>query len=159
MSTSTETIQDKAREAAHWFEQTKRDPSDDDSYYVRRKDDAPEWVTDLVYAAHHGWTDWLPDDYRYKWTWYALDAIAQADDPEDGASEFADGAVDVYTNRLNAWLGSNLNRVSYVDDAREEFFTGESGGSVTDDIMRGQYAEAYEVYGLVLTWITEAVQS
>lgn len=139
-------VQDKAREAVDWFESaTRGDTGKDEDRYIRTKDGTPEWVRDIVHAAHG--SDFLPDDYRYKWTMEALEYIADADDPED-SSDFADQAVDEYTGARFAWLASNLQRASYVDDAIENL--GRSDQGIIGDIGLGQYQEAGEVYGIVL---------
>lgn len=110
------------------------------------KDDAPEWVKDLVFAAHG---DFGPDDYRYE----AIRETAgflhdnPSIDPDDAASEFADDQVDIYNANRYRWLASNLNRAGYVDEATEEFGPAEN---VTDAIGRGQYMELQEVYNSVL---------
>ncbi len=46
-----------------------------------------------------------------------------------------------------AWLASDSSRAGYCDEAAAEF--GQSG-DIVDMIALGQYAEAEEVYGLVL---------
>jgi len=140
------TIQEKAQEAAQWFESASRENGDS---FIRTKDGTPEWVTELIHAAHHGFTDFLPDDYRYQWTFEALEFIAESDDPEDGQSEFADNAVSVYTPARLQWLASNLQRPGYCDEAANEFgYDGKEG--IVGLIGIGQYAEASEVYGLAL---------
>jgi hypothetical protein len=142
-------LQETAREASSWFEVATRDVSGDlpeDARYVRTKDDAPEWVKAIVYEAHG---DFLPDDWRYNVIQDALLWIADSDDPEDSAGEFADSAVDVYTGARLAWLASNLTRPAYVDEARAEFGADADSG-ITELIGLGQYMEASEVYGLVL---------
>jgi hypothetical protein len=136
-------LQETAREASGWFETATRE---DGSRFVRTKDGAPEWVKDLVHEAHG---DFLPDDWRYNVIQDALLWIADSDDPEDSAGEFADGAVDVYTGARLAWLASNLTRPGYVDEAREEFGA-DTDSDITEQIGLGQYMEASEVYGLVL---------
>jgi hypothetical protein len=138
------TIQDKAREAYEWFEIATRD---DERSYVRTKDGRPEWVQDLVFAAHG---EFMPEDWRYQKIMEALGFIADSDDPEDTSYEFAGGAVDVYTSARLAWLASNLNRASYCDEAIENgMVDGEAG--VVEIIGAGQYEEAGEIFSLVLS--------
>lgn len=158
-ATQTE-IQRLAKVAAQSFEVATRD-NGDEFYHIT--DGSPEWVTDLVHAAHG--SDFLPDDYRYKWAADACEWIAESDDPDD-VGEFADSAVDVYTGRRLAWLASNLNRPSYCDDAVADMGGysdgeyGRGGGErlgIIDMIGLGQYAEASEVYGLVLSFLEDSV--
>lgn len=144
------TVQDKAREVLSYFETATRHA--DGTKFVRTKEDAPEWVGDLVHEAHG--RDFLPDDWRYSTIRDALAFIADADDPEDGSGEFADSAVDVYTAARIAWLGSNISRAFYCDDAVSEY--GEPVG-IIDAIGYGQYREADEVYTLVFQALEELI--
>jgi hypothetical protein len=150
--TAQTSTQDRAREAAEWFEVAERVEGDEDSRYIRTKDGCPEWVTQLVYSAHG---DFLPDDWRYNVIQDALEAIAESDDPEDAAGEFADSAVDVYTHARLKWLASNLNRAAYCDEAAQEFGA-EGSPDIISMIGLGQYYEASEVYGLVLRALEDA---
>ena len=144
MSTMTKE-QELAAEAYECFETATRP---DGSEYTRVKDGSPAWVTELVRKAHGD--DFLPDDWRYETIRSALAFIGDdATDPENESHEFADTQVDAYTSNLLAWLGSNLLRLGYVDDAVAEY-GGEPGG-IADQIMLGQYAEAREIYELTLS--------
>src|SRR5206468_2641737 len=141
------TFQDLAREAAGSFEVRTRDSGE---RYTATREDAPEWVGDLVHHAHGG--DLLPDDWRYQAISAALDFIAEydsADDARDACGEFADGHVDVYTGARFAWLASNLGRADYVDRALEDGLADASAGIVAM-IGVGQYVESEEVFALVL---------
>lgn len=144
--TKTRTIEELAGEAAGWFDTAERA---DGKRFVRTRDGAPEWVADIVREAHG---DFLPDDWRYQVIWDAVAHIEEFGDDEDIAFQFADSHVDVYTSDRLAWLASNLNRASYCDEAQEE-------GLVTQDadiiarIGLGQYMEASEVFGLVLSFL------
>jgi hypothetical protein len=142
------TIQDKAREAYQSMETaTRGDGTGRLGTYIRVKDDAPEWVRELAHTAHG---DMMPDDWRYDAIHSALSHIADSDDPEDDAAEFAD-STDIYNSDLIAWVGTG-GRSSYVDEAAEEF------GPVDDfynSLQRGQYMELSEIYGLVLRALEE----
>lgn len=139
-------IQQVASKAGEWFESRVRVDDDPESSFVTLKDGAPEWVKDLVYAAHG---EFAPDDWRYDKIQDALAYIAEVDDPED-SGEFADQAVDIYTTNRLTWLASNLNRVAYCDEAAAEFGAGDTATDIVSMIGWGQYAEASEIYGLVL---------
>jgi hypothetical protein len=142
--TSTATLEALAAEAYACFESFKRDG--DDATLWRLKDERPEWVFDLVYAAH-GDGDYLPDDWRYDCLHSALSHLADEGDPDD-AHEFADGQVDVYTGSRYAWLASDLRRAGYVDGARDEL--GGESLDIAEQIGLGQYAEASEVFASVV---------
>jgi hypothetical protein len=139
---------DLAREAADCFEWAARDleGQKDPQPFLRVRDGAPEWVTDLVRVAHDGI---LPDDWRYARIRDALVFIAEdTEDPEDDVHGFADSACDAYNSDLCAWLGSSAYRPGYCDEAVKEF--GYSDGGIMRMVQMGQYMEAAEIYGLVL---------
>lgn len=139
----TVTISALAAEAYAALETRTRD---DGERFTTSKDDAPEWVKDLVYTAHG---DFPPEDWRYDCIHSALSHIADsgaddADDLDDAAHEFADGHVDVYTGARLQWLASNLDRPGYVDDAVAQM--GAADLDTTERIGLGQYAESLEVF-------------
>lgn len=142
---SATSVQQLAKQAYDCFEPKTRDSGE---VFYTLKDGSPEWVSELVHTAHGD--DFLPDDYRYKWAMEACEWIASADDPDDGSGEFADQAVDVYTSERLKWLSSNLNRLSYCDEAAGEYGDQEPSAGIIDRIGWGQYMEAEEVYVLVL---------
>lgn len=136
-------LSERARETAGWFETAHRVEGDEDSSFVRTRDGRPEWVTGLIHDAHG---DMLPDDWRYRTIWAALDWIAEGNDSDD-PGDFADAQVDVYTGARLNWLNSHPYRAGYCNEAADQF------GDVTDiiDIIgQGQYLEASEVFGSVL---------
>lgn len=137
MTTMTETTT-KATELAAMFETRKRDNGEE---FVSLTDNVPDWASEFVMEAHG--TDFLPDDYRYRWIAEALELIAQEGEDEDLASRFADD-VDVYTSSLLAWLASNLQRTGYCDEAVSEGMT--DGRDIVKTIMAGQASERYEVF-------------
>lgn len=147
---ATETVQEIAGEAFDWFEQAKR-AGEDEETFTRLKDGAPEWIRAAVYAAHG---EMLPDDYRYEWTQDAFGAIHDADagdDLDDVGAEFAD-SVDVYTAGLLKWVGSNLHRVGYVDDATSDH---DCAGNLARALMIGQAHERREVFEAALRAVEE----
>ena len=154
MTTETETtIATLAQEAYDWFERRQRGDTDD--WFYALKDGRPEWVFDLVWAAHDD-GDFLPDDWRYDCIHSALGHIADNDGDED-ASEFADSQVDVYNGARFAWLASHLQRQFYVDAATEEFGPPDDA-SVTAQIGMGQYLEATQVFQQVYQTLEERLE-
>jgi hypothetical protein len=139
-------VEAKAQEAYDCFETATR-PGNDGERFDRVKDGSPEWVTELVHAAHG---DFLPDDWRYACIRAALEFIADSDEPEDGAGEFADGHVDVYNAARVAWLGSSIHRGAYCDEALAELGPVDADSGVYGLVGLGQYMEASEVYALVV---------
>lgn len=97
---------------------------------------APEWVQGMVRDAHG---DLMPDDWRYQFIVDALAAIAEGvDDSEIEA--------DIYNADLLRWVSSNLRRISYCDDAAEEY----GAVGLIPTLSAGQVAERREVYASVL---------
>ena len=150
---NTATVQTIASDALAFFNDARRD---DGSEYVKRTDNAPDWIADMIYRIHDGM---LPDDWKYYCIRGALSAIAESEgDPMDDAGEFANGCVDPYNGQRLAWLASSNYRATYCDDAAEEFGTSDDAG-IIDRIGLGQYMEASEVYGLVLSALQAQVAS
>jgi len=137
----TQTVQQLAADALTHLEFR----SDRQAWF--RKDDAPEWVADLCMVAHG---DYLPDDYRYEFIVKVLDAIAEADDPEDA---ICDLESDPYTANLTRWLASNINRVEYLTDAMAES-PFDNGFNL---LAYAQQLEIDEVFGLVLQFLQNQV--
>jgi len=149
-TTNVPTITELAQIAYDSFEVRTRHADDGErEAFTSSRDDAPEWVRNIVQESHG---DMLPDDWRYVCIRSAFGAITDARedaDLDDLGHEFADRQVDIYTHAGIMWLASNLSRVAYCDEGREEFGEGQQGQSITDQIGMGQYMEATEVYGEV----------
>jgi hypothetical protein len=135
------TISELAREAAGYFETATRDNGET---FVKRRDDTPQWVQDLIQDAHG---DMFPDDWRYAAISRVLDEIADIeletpDDVRDYSHEIADQLTDIYTGNLIGWMYSNLSRTGYVDDATQELGY---PGSIVQAMQYGQLAEYREI--------------
>lgn len=142
------TITELAAEAAEWFETR--------GGREFLKEGRPEWVYELVREAHG---DFFPDDWRYACTAAALEAIRDADASEldDAGASFADDQVDTYTAGRFEWLSSHLQRAGYVDEAVDELGAPNPDG-IVERIALGQYAEALEVFGLVLAELRDRAE-
>lgn len=139
------TIQTLAKEASQYMTTDKRP---DGSTFWRTADDCPEWVTDMIHDAHG---DMMPDDYRYRWVSYALEAFQNYDDAERAIDEIA---PDVYNYDLLQWVASNLNRMAYVDEAMEN-----GAKSLSDALMWAQSDEMREVYSAVLSFLESSLET
>lgn len=125
--------------------------SECDGYLYRDKErdvvlpaaDAPQWFTDLCLDAHG---DFMPDDWKYEFIQDALRHIA------DGQTdELPDlDAIYPYTADRLRWIGSNLNRPSYCDEAMEE--CGKPADTLTL-IAWGMQKELEEVHSRVLEFL------
>lgn len=136
------TQRDYARLMAARFTQRTRE---DGTGYVTLTDGADEWMRELVRFAHN---DMLPDDWRYNAIAAAVEFVADEEDYEDRADEWADDMVDADWQAILDWLGSHAVRAEYVNEARDEF--GDAGESLYDELARGQFLEAREVFALVV---------
>ena len=135
---SSLTLQALATEARSHFGQKTR--TDDSTVFWCLADQTPDWVRELVHAAHG---EMSPDDYRYAYIVESLDLLAECDDPDDIQVE-----PDVYTHELCAWLGSRADRYYHCDEAREELGLADDA-SIINRIQAGQINEREEVLASV----------
>lgn len=112
---------------------------EDGETFLRLQDGRPEWMLAVIRAAHDGW---LPDDYRYRWAYHALDRIKEAADREEARDMVYDVEADAYTHDLTTWLASDNRRVYYLTEALEEFGNPEDGFRL---LATAQYLERREV--------------
>lgn len=117
--------------------------------FVCLADDAPEWALEMVREAHG---DEFPDDWRYETcadiVSFIVEAGEFATDLSDAGWEIAERLVPVYTSDRLAWLASNLNRVSLVDEFAEEY--GWSAQGLAETIGGAMHVE---IAGMVPTII------
>ena len=135
-------LQELATEALGWFERKERDDSD---VFYRTKDDTPEWVRDMINAAHG---DMMPDDWRYN---MIHDTLSALDDGADGGDphEWVDANISVYDADHDAWYSSHADRRGwYVDEAAKEMGRADT---VDGEMIAGEYYERLEVWGLVVS--------
>jgi len=106
--------------------------------YVALADDAPEWVSALVYELHDDGRI-LPDDAIYADLARVADELAdlwtEDSDPSDLASEVADGLMSIYDSDLMDWIRNPWAR-EWVDSAIEEHGCQEN---LAKTIAFGQY--------------------
>lgn len=148
-------VKQQAQQAFDSFELAFR-TEDDSSEYVRVREGSPQWVVDMVREAHG---DMFPDDFKYRCVWGAVECIAEADDPEDAAHEWAEAFIDVYTSNLLTWAASHLARVGYCDSAMEERDNIWPDGGFAEVLAMGQYDEAREVYDACLRFMEQRDES
>lgn len=102
------TLQELAREALDHFAPVIRPVSGEKIHVV--SDDAPQWVRDMVKAAHG---EVLPDDFIYDEVHQSLWQFHLEGD-EAGPS-----IANPYTSGLTRWLASSLHRIEYLESALE----------------------------------------
>ena len=143
-----ETVQELAKLARCAFTLEKRP---DGSEYWTANRCAPEWIGELVRTGHGGTGPggMLPEDYRYQFIVEALDALEEAEDPD----EARDGYEYEHRNyQLALWLGSHGRRFEYCDDWASEYgyeLNNAEGGDTVGLLQGGQLYERLEVLDLV----------
>jgi hypothetical protein len=146
-------LRELAGVAAGYFVRVARE--DGSGHYTATRDDAPEWVGEMVRDAHE---DMLPGDYRYRAVEGALEAIRDADDDadlEDVLREWAGEAVDDSYRGLLRWLDSYAgHRFGYCDEARESGLVADDAGIVAR-LQAGQRVELEAVGASVLASLRE----
>ena len=103
------TMEKLAQELRQGFERKERENGE--GFYCLPDSDHP--AKSMVYAAHDGE---FPNDFVYEAIVDTLDNIVGGADEDDCAP-----AADVYHGRLLDWVGDNLYRMAYVDEALEEY--------------------------------------
>lgn len=132
-----------AGEAARFFETRERSNGEQ---YIARREDAPEWVLEMILAAHDGK---LPDDYTYACICDALEAIRSGEGRELEliAGEMADEG-DLHTAALLEWVKSSEHRIGYVDDELAGW-AADMPPTLTTVVRLAQTRERHEVFEAV----------
>lgn len=112
--------------------------------FVCLKDGAPEWMTEIVRAAHDGS---LPDDWTYDAVRQCVDLIAEGNDPDDVAPE-----ADVYTSDLLAWAPGH---VDLIDQCMADFGP---FASLCDLLMAAQSEALRSIMGTVAQALADRVE-
>ena len=138
-----ETVQELAKLARCAFTLETRDNGSKYWTYGHCK---PDWLYQLVQEAHGGTGPggMMPDDSRYAFIVEALDALEEAEDPDEARDGYE---FEPYFGRLVDWLGSYAgHRFEYCDQWAEEY------GQPEDTYHRlagGHLQERLEVLNLV----------
>lgn len=111
------------------------------------KDGAPEWVTDVVHAAHG---NLLPDD----WTYETVNAVAELIQYGDDETSLE---PDIYTHDLLQWLAEYPNAVDAVDGYYEEMGIADRG-PLTEQIQCGQQHEKRQIFYAVYAALEELAE-
>ena len=125
----------------------------DGSVFWATKDAAPEWVSDIVHAAHGGA---LPCDWRYDKIADLAHAVADVTPFADfNVAQWADSVCDVYTSDLLKWLSGVSYAVDAVDEAATDW--GMDTRGIVEQIMTGQAYMLHEIAGAVVSALQERV--
>ncbi len=147
MKTKEKTVETMATEALKYFVRNTRDNGE--AFYIL-KDDRPEWLYDLTYAAHDGT---LPDDFIYNAIHSAISDFADGG-TEDDIEQCVDCATSCYTYELTKWLASSVDRVEYLTEALEQFDCKDG----VKALARAQYLEIHKVYHIAWTELETALK-
>ena len=144
------TVQELAKLARCAFSLETRDNG---SEYWNRNQCAPEWIMELCHTAHG---DMLPDDYRYRFIVQALDALEEAEDPDEARDGYE---VEYRYYRVVEWLSSHpARRLEYCDDAVREFGLSSDATTATQ-LQIGHLSERLEVLELVRGSLEQQLQA
>lgn len=115
--------------------------------FITTKDDAPDWVSDLIRDAAHSSARYLPDDYLYDIAQDMLEQIADGAGPDSWDS--CEG--DPYTSNLVRWM-----QVPGAIDACDDVLAmGLEFQSMTDIIMYAQGHQKEQIRQAIYDWLTE----
>ena len=123
------------------FENKRRDNGDVFIVLEGPEDETREFASSALMSAHN---EELPNDWRYEVCSLACDAISEAEENEDLSeiiNEVAENVTTVFNSQLFSWYAENSTRLSYAEEAREEFGPSEE---VIGDLHMGQYLAARE---------------
>lgn len=107
------------------------------------RDDAPEWVRDVIYAVHG---NSFPDDWTYK-------AIKEAASAIEEEGEDAQIEPDIYTSELLEWLTNASGAVDYCDEATSEYGAADS---IIATIQQGQAYAYSAIVSATIAALTDA---
>lgn len=113
------------------------------------KDGCPQWVITVVREAHDAF---LPDSWRYVFIYEALQALVEKEGDEEAALDYYLSDDEIYTSNLIDWVGSNLQRVGYCDDALE---MNGCPQTLIQLLQQGRSMERSEVFSLVFDGLTK----
>lgn len=123
------------------FENKKRENGDVFIVLEGPEDQTRESASSAIRSAH---SEELPNDWRYEVCSLACGVISEAREGEELSeiiNEVAENATTIYNSQLFSWYAENSTRLSYAEEAREEFGPSEE---LLGDLHLGQYLAARE---------------
>lgn len=121
----------------------------DGSGYWAVKDRAPEWVGNLVWAAHEEGKI-LPDDSRYLFIVEALEALAENPEEPEGLL-----VPEIYNSQLLKWLEASPSyRAGRVGEAVSLF----GWDGLFEALQAGHLLEKEEVLAIVREFLENAIE-
>lgn len=147
---SVPTIETVATECLAFFETKQRN---DNTSFVSTHGNAPDWVKEVVYAAHME-GEMFPDDWRYEAIESAVRSLSE--DADMDVDDWAQTVVDVMNSELLKWVASNSRRVGFVDEAKEEI---SNEADFFYSISLGQFLEYRDVMDSVRNALQERLDT
>lgn len=93
----------------------------DGTKFKRLVDNHPQWMQDVIHAAHG---DRMPNDQVYRMIARIVSNLAEQDEDSDIDTlreALYDVKPDAYTNDLTGWLHDRTDNIHYLTEALEEF--------------------------------------
>ena len=93
----------------------------DGTKFKRLVDNHPQWMQDVIRAAHG---DRMPNDQVYRMIARIVSNLAEQDEDSDIDTlreALYDVKPDIYTNDLTGWLHDRTDNIHYLTEALEEF--------------------------------------
>jgi hypothetical protein len=137
------TMEQLAQDLRQDFERRERDNGE--GFYCLPDVEHP--AKPMVYEAHDG--EWA-NDFVYEAIVDTLDNIAGGAGEDDCAP-----AADVYHSRLLDWVGENLYRMAYVDEAMKEW----GAKTLSEALIWGQARQLEHIARTVWNYLEEACNS
>ena len=115
--------------------------------FVCLVDGSPEWMKDVIHAAHG---EAFPNDTTYELIRRNVNALSEIDesDAEDAVDAVYEIEPPIYNAELTAWLSESLDHIDYVDQALEEF--GSDLGGVVALLSAGWKKQQEEIGNLLM---------
>ncbi len=135
------TVQKKAQKYINQFEVIKIQNTDKTRVILKTdKSGLYDSESPLYKAVREAHKFRFPDDFIYSAFLSILEKITEYDsqDLEDIRLEVIDGLTDIYTHDLTEWLASDINNVTYLDDAIS------AGCTTGTELLAYAQSQAYE---------------
>jgi|ERR1700721_1079324 len=106
--------------AAELAANLERRTRDNGNEFVCLADNSPEWMFDVVHAAHG---ESMPNDTIYKMIERNANALAEVeeDDAEDARDAVMDIEPPIYNAELTGWLAADLDHIWHCEEALNEY--------------------------------------
>ncbi|HXY87605.1 MAG TPA: hypothetical protein VEG44_04135 [Candidatus Acidoferrales bacterium] len=140
------TIKERAAGALYYFDHVERETTDNKVVLVL-KDDAPQQLRHMLHGAHLGL---VPNDTSVRMIYELLCALSDARDDSEVDGIIAEFESPIYYHELIDWLGSDMTRVDYADDAIERLRAIDSEFNLLDVLRLAYKLEVEEIAAVIV---------